>query len=253
MLDRSRCVILVPIYERVEPECEASLQKLEDQGYRVRRVNAGAAIDLGRSVMAHQALEDGYEELMWIDSDVVFEADAVDRLRDHDVAMVSAAYPKKATSAFSFHSYRPKIRFGDGGGLIEVYYATTGFLLTRREVYETVRDKCALPLCNQAWEIPFVPYFLPQIIPYGEGHWYLAEDYAFCHRAKTCGYTPYMDTSIRLWHVGRYAYSWEDATGDRQRFKRFDVTINSSSHPDGIVEQGGEVPENEDKKEEHKP
>lgn len=245
MLDRSRCIVLVPIYDRVEPECESSLAKLEDRGYRVRRVQAGAAIDLGRSVMATQALADGYDELMWIDSDVAFDGDALDRLRDHDLPVVCGGYPKKATAAYSFHSYRPKIRFGVGGGLIEVYYAATGFLYTRREVYDAVREREAMPVCNAAFGMAFTPYFLPQVVPYGDGHWYLAEDYAFCHRAKQCGYKMMLDTTLRLWHVGRYAYSWEDGCGDRQRFERFDVTLSVSPHPDGVVEPGGEVPDEE--------
>ncbi len=54
------------------------------------------------------------------------------------------------------------------------------------------------------------------------GHWYLAEDYAFCHRALLCGFPIIADTTIRLWHVGDYGYSWEDAGIDRLRFADFD-------------------------------
>jgi|GEM_PF-6266628 len=54
------------------------------------------------------------------------------------------------------------------------------------------------------------------------GHWYLAEDHAFCHRARLCGFPIIADTTIRLWHVGDYGYSWEDAGIDRQRYEDFD-------------------------------
>ncbi len=30
------------------------------------------------------------------------------------------------------------------------------------------------------------------------------------------------DTTIRLWHIGDYAYSWKDAGIDRQRLADFD-------------------------------
>ena len=30
------------------------------------------------------------------------------------------------------------------------------------------------------------------------------------------------DTTIRLWHIGDYAHSWEDAEIDRQRLADFD-------------------------------
>ncbi len=49
------------------------------------------------------------------------------------------------------------------------------------------------------------------------GPWYLAEDYAFCERARQCGFKIMADTSIRLWHIGEYAYGWEDAGSQRPR------------------------------------
>ncbi len=36
-------------------------------------------------------------------------------------------------------------------------------------------------------------------------------------------------TSIRLWHIGDYAYSWEDAGIDRQRFGDFHFLLDESS------------------------
>ena len=54
-----------------------------------------AAIDQGRNQMATDALLDGYEETMWIDADVDFHPDAVDRLRSHNLPMVAGIYPQK--------------------------------------------------------------------------------------------------------------------------------------------------------------
>jgi hypothetical protein len=50
------------------------------------------------------------------------------------------------------------------------------------------------------------------------GNWYLSEDYAFCERARQVGISILIDSSLRIWHVGSYAFSWEDAGGDVQRF-----------------------------------
>ena len=44
--------------------------------------------------------------------------------------------------------------------------------------------------------------------------WYLAEDFAFCERARQCGYTILADTTIRLGHIGSCEYSWEEAGSD---------------------------------------
>lgn len=221
MLDRSRCIVIVPVYQHVEPRCEEGLRSLERAGYRVWRIGAGAAIDLGRNRLATWALDEGYNELMWIDSDIAFPVDAVDHLRDLELPIVSGAYPKKGQSAFSFHYNGPEVMLGQQGGLLEVDYLAGGFLHTRREIYEAVLERFKLPLCNRLFHDAIYPFFLPQIIPFRDEHWYLPEDYAFCHRVKECGYKLMLDTRIRLYHVGAYGYTWEDSCGERTRYDSF--------------------------------
>ena len=70
-----------------------------------------------------------------------------------------------------------------------------------------------------------VPFFLPLCTPDGDGHWYLAEDYAFCKRARDCGFRIFADTTIRLWHVGTYRYGWEDAGNEKVRYPTYNFHI----------------------------
>jgi hypothetical protein len=63
--------------------------------------------------------------------------------------------------------------------------------------------------------IPSSPLVSPSL------HWYLPEDYAFCERARQCGFKIMADTTIRLWHHGSYGYSWEDAGKDQERYETF--------------------------------
>jgi hypothetical protein len=217
--DPARCVILVPVGHHIEPGCDDALRGLERRGYTVRRVYGYAAIDQGRNQIATNALRDGFEELMWIDSDLVFNPDVVDRLRSHGLPITSGVCAKRGQRSFAcnFPSGTKQVVFGAMGGLLEVSYAGAGFLHTRREVYESVRERFHLPSCNERFGSPMIPYFQPLVIPDGAGHWYLAEDYSFCYRAKECGYRIMADTTFRLMHVGAYAYSWEDAGSDRPR------------------------------------
>ena len=104
---------------------------------------------------------------------------------------------------------------------MELRYAGTGFLLVRRQVYTDIQERLGLPVCNQRFGRPMVPFFQPMLIPDGEGHWYLPEDFAFCERARQCGYKIMADTTIRLWHHGSYGYSWEDAGQDKERYETF--------------------------------
>jgi hypothetical protein len=225
--DRSRCVVLVPVGGYVEPECARGLAELETRGYTVRRVSGYAAIDQGRSQMSSDALADGFDELMWIDSDIGFDADAVDALRSHGLPFVCGIYPKKGLRELACHLLpeTEHVLFGEGGGLLEIMYAATGFLLTHRRVYSAIRERGPLVTCNERFGRPVVPYFLPLVVPDGSGHWYLGEDFAFSERARRAGFTIMADTSIRLSHVGRCGYTWEDAGSDRPRYGtyRFDV------------------------------
>jgi hypothetical protein len=230
-MDPRRCVILVPFTGFIHQDCEDALEELERRGYRVWRVGGYAAIDQGRNQMATDALLEGFEETLWIDSDVAFHPDSVDQLRSHGQPIVAGIYPQKGKRALACHVIpgSASMVFGKRGGLMELLYAGTGFLLIRREVYLTMQRKLNLPVCNERFGHPMIPFFQPMIRPIEEGHWYLAEDYAFCQRARQCGYRLYADSSVRLWHIGSYQYGWEDAGLERQRFDSF--TLNFRDGP----------------------
>lgn len=221
--DPRRCVVLVPYTTHIVPDCEKSLKELEQRGYPVRRVRGYAAIDQGRNQMATDALVQGFEETMWIDADIGFDPDAVERLRSHGEPIVCGIYAQKGRRALACHLLpgTSKLIFGEGGGLQEILYAGTGFLLAHREVYSQIQRQSELPVCNERFGRPTIPFFQPLIQPSDDGWWSLAEDYSFCARARQCGYRILADTMIRLWHVGQYAYGWEDAGIDRERFGTF--------------------------------
>jgi hypothetical protein len=192
----------------------------------VRRL--GWAITRGKNV----ALASGYQETLWIDSDIFFQVDDVQRIRSHGLPIVCAIYPKKACRELACHVMPgvEQVVFGQGGGLIELLYAAAGFMLVRRQVYEDVQQKLDLPVCDERFGRPMVPYFQPFVRSDSSGHWYLGEDYAFCERARRCGYKIWADTTIRLGHVGNYPYSWEDAGDDPRRFETYRFRLHDNKH-----------------------
>lgn len=220
-------VALVPVANAMEPECEASLQKLRARGVKVRVFRGASAIDQVRSTMAHDALADGFTELLWVDADIAFEPSDVDLLLSHDQPVVCGIYPKKGARAFASRLL-PETRelvFGAGGGLLEIQYAGGGFTLVRSSVYRTMQEKLALPTCNTQFNAPMVPFYMPLVKETPEGAWYLAEDFAFCERARQAGFSIYADTRIRLRHIGRYAYQWEDAGAELKRHDRYTFLV----------------------------
>ncbi|HET9656793.1 MAG TPA: hypothetical protein VFP72_15680 [Kineosporiaceae bacterium] len=226
-LDPARCIVIVPVRTHVEEECAVGLAELQSRGYQIRQVIGQTAIDYARSKMASDALDAGFEEIMWIDSDIGFTADDVEMLRRHRLPVVSGIYPQKGQRALASHLLpeTDHVVFGIGGGLIEIRYAAGGFLLTHRRVYETIREHEQLPSCNDRFGSGFTPYFWPMVIPDGDGHWYLAEDFAFCERVRRAGFAVMADTRIRLQHIGRAAYSWEDAGSELPRYASYSFSV----------------------------
>jgi hypothetical protein len=233
MIPTSRCVILVPVGGTIDSGCEDALRELERRGYPVWRAQGYAAIDAARNQMANDALAQGFDELMWIDADIVFDPDDVDELRQHDLPLVCGLYPKKSCRQFAC-AFLPETRqllFGTRGDLIELLYCGFGFVLTRRVLYETMQRQLELPVCNQRFGAPLVPYFTPLIAGEGEQAWSLSEDYSFCERARRCGFRVMADTTIRLWHVGPYRFGWEDAGRDVERYTDYTFHITEAVPP----------------------
>lgn len=234
----SNCVILVPVGGSIESSCEDSLRELERRGYEVRRVRGFAQIDMARNVIATSALASGFDETMWIDSDVGFHPDDVERLRSHRLPICCGIYPKKGTRELACHVLpgMPTMQFGNVGGLIELRYAATGFLHVRSEVYRAIHQQLELPTCNRRFGAPMIPFFQSLIIPddlspddSGET-WYLGEDYSFCERAKRVGFKIMADTTIRLKHFGSYPYQWEDAGGSMPRYESYALHLHDSTN-----------------------
>lgn len=221
-----RLVALVPVATALEPECEASLQKLRAQGITVRVMRGASAIDAARSQMAHDALKDGFERLLWVDADIAFEVTDVDRLVADDRPFICGIYPKKNARALACHLMpgTSEVVFGEEGGLIEILYASGGFTLVHKDVYEAVQKHSALPVCNEQFGNAMVPYYQPFVHESEKGPWYLAEDFAFSERARRAGFQVWADTRIRLRHIGRYAFQWEDAGSPIVRKANYRIT-----------------------------
>src|ERR1019366_9441843 len=97
----AKLVVLTPYTGAIDPGCEQGLAALERRGYVVRWAPGFSAIDFGRTVLANNALRDGFDEILWIDSDIVFEPDDVEKLRNHQMPIVAGIAAKKGPRQFA--------------------------------------------------------------------------------------------------------------------------------------------------------
>ncbi len=232
-MDNSTCAVLVPVAREIEPETEDGLRILASRGYMVRLLHRSSQVDLARSTLVTEALNDGFAETMWIDSDQTFNPDDVDKLRSHGLPFVVGLYVQKGPKRFAgmFPENTGKVTFGKGGGLVPMSDVGFGFTYVRREVYDAI--KAALPedervVLGGYQGKMITPYFRPVIAKKAYGPTYLSEDYSFTDRAKRAGFTPMADTTIRVGHIGRKEYTWDDLTWSPDRLATLEIELGAS-------------------------
>jgi hypothetical protein len=154
-----------------------------------------------REKLAQMALDAGADYLLWIDSDMRFPCDAIDRMVGHGLPIIAANYstrrlPLRPVAALDVigTTYHHTVR---GSQKLEmVAHVGMGFMLVKREVFEKLPK----------------PWFLMSVgdhIPGGlEG-----EDVYFCRKAAEHGFPTFVDdlVSHQVRHIGAFEYSSEHA------------------------------------------
>jgi hypothetical protein len=147
--------------------------------------NAGVAL----------ALEKGCDHLFFLDSDMVFPADALDRLLGYDRDIVGATYPKRVPPHEVLGTMVEGAPAEPETGLIPMRRLPTGCLLIRMSVFEALRR----------------PYFR---FTYDEASGRLTgEDYDFSDRAIAAGFGLWCEAalSFELGHIGQRVYRAVDS------------------------------------------
>jgi hypothetical protein len=221
-----RRIVLVHYHHYVTPQCEDSLRGLERAGVEVRRA-AGVSIDYGRSLMASEVVHAGIDALLFIDADIAFQPEDAIRLLDDPEPVLAGVYCRRGGGNIAAAFPDERVSVGAGGGRYRAVGVGAGFLRIRTEVLRRMIDELKLPLCfGEGAPRGLWPFFLPLIAhDPTSGPQYLQEDYAFCHRCHRIGVNVVADTTIRLWHVGTYAYHLEDIGGPREPCVTVNVTF----------------------------
>jgi hypothetical protein len=226
---RTKSAVLVPYLDRIEPDCERALYELEGAGVRVIRKPGCSAIDVSRCELVSDALHDGVESILFVDSDISFNAADALRILARPEPVIAGVYAKKNQRELAciFADEIKSVVFGVAAPhAYPLKYASAGFLRIQAAVLRHMIVELKLPLCNTPWGRGFWPFFMPTIIPVAHGalH-YLAEDWAFCHRLRLIGVNPVADTSIRLLHVGHHGFGWEEAGIETYRYRTYNYFL----------------------------
>lgn len=166
-----------------------------------------------RNYLTHAALKTDASELLFIDADMHAGEEQIARILSHDVDAVGGLYPKKKVSLqqewVANFKTNAKTR---PDGLIECIDIGAGFFRVRLDAVEKLIDDSieAAFLCEDEPWIGETMYALwtERIIWNdwrGQGKaWprYLTEDFDFCYRLRSAGFTVWGDTICQVGHIG---------------------------------------------------
>jgi hypothetical protein len=162
-------------------------------------------IEKARNEAVVQAVQANATHLMFIDSDMYFPPDGVDRLLAHKKDIVGGLYfgrmhPKPMAFRIKDNqsvSVDPRIEHG----VVEVDFIGTGFMLIDMKVFEKL-DPPFFSFSYHPEDIG-LPKTGDMFAPKGE-------DVFFCMYAKKNGFKVFCDTDLKLGHVGQRVYGERD-------------------------------------------
>lgn len=206
-------LIAVPCYDKVYAETATAVINLtKSQRYEsIVSFFRGGLIHRSRNTLAKLFLEHPTKPdyILFVDSDMVFKADALEQLMDDHKDIVtgnafSRQFPVKPVVG-TFDQSRPGrvIHLLDykKDALQPIDSCGMAFTLISRNAMEKVGKR------------PFDFIFFPE----SDGE--LPEDSAFCWRAKQAGLQVHLDSRVEVGHIGEYVYDERDFEASRPQLE----------------------------------
>ena len=170
-------------------------------------------ITQGRSKCANFFINNtDHEYLFFLDSDIGFDPEDVMGMMSHQVDIVSGAYPMKTIPLrYCISVVQPEQRKGD---LLKIEGNGMGFVLIHRNVFLNMAQKFPhLKYTPSDRDSNYPPtkeeinnsyhFFHEEKV----GDAFKSEDQSFFHRARMLGYDVWLDTTIKLQHVGSHIFA----------------------------------------------
>ncbi len=176
-------------------------------------VGGSCYIDDARNQLVQDFLESEYSDLLFVDSDVGFNAKTIVGLALARRPLVGALYPKKEEGRIEFPvRFLDGIRRVDKEGLLEVEFAPSGCLRINRGVFDTMPVKKYKTLSGGG---RIVPAYFQNVIE----DTYIGEDVWFCREWRRAGGKVHIMPDATLTHSGRKVWTGNFADALRQGVK----------------------------------
>ena len=191
--------IAIPTMESVPVQFLGSMLQLKRQDVEVQfGIETGSLVYNARNSLARQAVKSEADYVLWLDSDMVFNPDLLDRMltvcQENDIDFLTALCFRRKPPYTPCLFERLDVR-KDGKGA-----SYTALLSVPDGRFKVEGCGLAGVLMSTDVLISVAAKFNGQMFDpmYGFG-----EDVAFCWRARQCGYEIWCDSEIEMGHVGQ--------------------------------------------------
>lgn len=231
----------MPAYRSVDVYTTQALIKLACE--QMQRQDFGLCIDMhvgecpigrARNDLTKKFLDSDCTHILFVDSDIVFSYEQVNKILNHEEDIVGGFYVKKQEGPVSpVCNTLPQIGNPRTDGLVQVKYMGTGFLRVSRKVFEVmiqemskdleyVDDRDGKTIKHDFWRMG-----VAKDCETGVKRW-LSEDWQFCQFAIECGFDIWADASILLNHSGMAIYPLQSQIRELyspEQLKRMNITL----------------------------
>ena len=207
-----KILIAIPCMDSMPVEFVKSLLYLEKLGASVA-FHPNSLVYDSRNLLSLTAIENGFDRVMWFDSDMAFNPDTLRILSEDmdiipDADMVTGLYVKRRYPIIPVIYSQLEMPGKDANGKptnnIKPYldYPKDTVFLIKGCGFGCVMT--SVKLLKHVWDT-FGPAFAP--LPWA------GEDIAFCHRVNELGYPIYCDSRVSCGHIGTNIFTDEMITG----------------------------------------
>lgn len=178
----------------------------QKQGHEVKYVNEHGGLYDARDRICSRTIRDKYDYMLQIDSDMTFPPDALCRLLDRDLDVVTGVYVGKQ------EGHKPVL-------FTELHKddENAGPYSRKHGLKELMKDE-VFPIVGAGAGFLLVREHILRIMKIHLHEWFrpydgLGEDVSFCQRCNELGIKIYADQSFRMGHIKYHEYTLDDWTG----------------------------------------
>jgi len=192
-----RILLAIPTTGRIPIQTVSSILETVERGKVDLFMMSGSLIYDARDSFAKYAVDNGYDFILYADSDMIFNKEDLMRLLAHNVGICSGLYVRRDGSgenvAYKKIITRRRIPFREPKLIVDD--TSSGFSPVSACGFGFCLIKCSVLKC-------MYKYYKSLFEPFkGVG-----EDIAFCIRAKRIGFKTFIDRDVKLGHVGEKVY-----------------------------------------------